>query len=67
MGTVAKPKTASPPAFCEEQIGLIDLPMPEKTHNEWFRLPRLFGAVAGGSACCSLSRQLSLRMFTVVE
>jgi len=28
-------------------IGFIDLPMPQETHNEGFRSPRPFGAVAG--------------------
>jgi hypothetical protein len=37
----------------QEHIGLIDLRMPLKTHNEALRLPRLFGAPAaltGGRA-----------------
>jgi hypothetical protein len=37
----------------QEPIGLIDLPMPQKTHNEALRLPRLLvapAALTGGKA-----------------
>jgi hypothetical protein len=37
-----EPATASPWAFTEHHIGLIDLPMPLKTHR--LRLPRPFSA-----------------------
>jgi len=45
MGLGAEPK-ASPPTVSRDPIGLIDLPMPEKTHNEFFRFSRPFGAAA---------------------
>jgi hypothetical protein len=56
MGPEAEPNTASLPTGNREYIGLIDLPMPQKTHNGWFRLPRPFGAAAGGSGCCCSGR-----------
>ena len=38
------------PGF-EDHIGLTDLPMPQKTHNDYFCLPRLVGATAEACSC----------------
>ena len=46
MGLGAKPETASPRHSVQSHIGLIDLPMPQKTHNKNFCLLRRFGATA---------------------